>query len=88
MSTECTSNRRKKRQLSPTSRDRSNELRRLWYQRNKDSINDHRRFVYHSRKTRIHISNELPHSRKYQSLADIMQRTFPITVSFPKYFPN
>ena len=88
MSTKCTSNHRKRCQLSPTSRERTNEVRRLWYKRNKDAINDHRRFVYHSRKTGIHISNELPHSHKYRSLADIMQRTFPITVSFPEYFPN
>ena len=88
MSIECTSNRRKKHQLSPTSCERTNEVRRLWYQRNKDAINYRRRSVYHSKKNGIHIADELPHSRKYRSLADIMQRTFPIVVSFLEYFPS
>ena len=88
MSTECTSNRRKKRRLSLASRERANEVRRLWHQRNKDAINDRRRSVYHSKKTGIHIADELPHSHKYRSSVDIMQKTFPITVSFPEYFPN
>ena len=83
MSTECTNISCKKCQLSPASRERTNELCRLWYQQNKDAINEHRRSVYHRRKTGFHIVDEFPHSRKYGSLADIMQRTFPITVSFP-----
>ena len=88
MSTECASISRKKRKLSPALHERTNDLRPLRYQQNKDAINEHRRFVYHRRKTRFHIAYEFPHSHKYGSLANIMQRTFPITVSFLEYFPN
>lgn len=88
MSIECTSNHCKKCQLFLASCERTNELCHLWYQWNKDAINECRRSEYHRRTTGIHIANEFPHNRKYQSLVDIMQRTFPIIISFSKYFSN
>ena len=42
MSTEGTSNHSTKCNRSPTSCERANERQRLWYQRNKDAINERR----------------------------------------------
>ena len=59
MSSEGTSKRTRKRNLSPASRDRSNESRRLRYQKNKDTINEHRRAIYHRITTRTTLQNYL-----------------------------
>jgi hypothetical protein len=88
MSTEGTSKRSTKHNRSPTSRERANERQRLWYQRNKDAINQRRRLLYHRRTRESNTDIDFPHSRKYRSLADIMQRTFPMNVSFPESFHN
>jgi hypothetical protein len=87
MSTENTSKCSTKRNRSPTSRDRANELCRLRYQQNKNAINECRRLVYRSTRDSSPVI-DFPISRKYRSLVDIMQRTFPINVSFPESFHN
>jgi hypothetical protein len=88
MSTENTSKCSTKRNRSLTSRDRANELRRLWYQQNKDAINERRRILYRRRTRDSSTGIDFPIIHKYHSLADIMQRTFPINVSFPESFHN
>jgi len=88
MSTQGTSNRSTKRIRSPASRERANALRRLRYQENKDAINERRRLLYRRRVRENTTETDFSISRKYRSLADIMQRTFPINVSFLEPFHN
>jgi hypothetical protein len=88
MSTEGTSKCSTKHNRSLTSRERDNELCRLRYQQNKDAINERRRLLYRRRVRENTTETDFPISRKYHSLADIMQRTFPINVSFLEPFHN
>jgi hypothetical protein len=88
MSTQGTSNRSTKCIRSPASRERANALRRLRYQENKYAINECRRVLYRRRVRENTIEKDFPISRKYRNLADIMQRTFPINVSFLESFHN
>ena len=88
MSTKGTSKNSTKHNRSPTSRERENERQRLWYQRNKDAINEHRRLLYHRRNRESTIEIDFSISHKYHNLVDIMQRKFPMNVSFPESFHN
>ena len=73
MSTEGTSNHSTKHNRSPTSRRRATERQRLWYQWNKDAINERRSILYHRRTRESTIEIDFPISRKYRSLADTLQ---------------
>ena len=72
MSTEGTSKRIMKQNHSMTTCERRNEILRLWYQQNKDAINERRRALYRTRTTRNNIENDFLDSLKYRSLAAIM----------------
>ena len=84
MSSEGTSKRTRKRNQSPTSREKSNESHCLWYQKNKITINEHRRDTYHRRKSETTLKNDFMIPHKYRIMDDIMERTFPLDSSLPK----
>lgn len=83
-----TSKRTRKQNWSPESRERSNEIGRLWYQQNKDAINEHRRATYHTRTSESTLENGFIIPRKYSTMDDIMERTFPIASSLSQYAPR
>ena len=88
MSSEGTSKRTRKRNQSPASRDKSNESRRLWYQQNKGTINEHRRARSHRRTTETTLKNDFMVPNRYRTMDDIMERTFPLSSSLPEYAPR
>ena len=78
----------RKRNQSPASRDKSNESRRIRYQKNKDTVNEHRRARYHRRTSETTLKNYFMIPRKYRTMDDIMERTFPPDSSLPEYAPR
>jgi hypothetical protein len=88
MSTEGIGKHSTKHNKSQTSCERANEHQHLWYQRNKDAINQRRRLLYHRRTRESATDIDFPNSRKYRSLAHIMEITFPMNVSFHASFHN
>ena len=85
MSSEGTIKHTRKKNQSPTSRDKSNESRRFRYQKNKDTINEHRRATYHRRTSETTLQNYFMIPRKYRTMDDIMEITFPLDSSLTKY---
>ena len=88
MSSEGTSKHTRKMNKSPASRDKSNESRRLRYQQNKDTINEHRRAKYHRRMTETTLQKDFMVPPRYRTMDDIMERTFPLGSSLPEYAPH
>jgi len=77
----------RKRTLSSQSRERSNESRRLWYQQNKDAINECRRATYNRKTSEATHQNDSIFPCKYHTMDDIMERTFPVDSSLSGYAP-
>jgi hypothetical protein len=71
MSTQGTCKHITKQTHSPTTCERRNELCLLWYQQNKDEINERRIALYRTRTTQNNIENDFLDSRKYRSLVVI-----------------
>ena len=67
-----------KRNQSLASHDKSNESCRLPYQQNKDIVNEHRRATYHIKMSEKTLQNDFMIPRKYHTMDDIMERTFPL----------
>ena len=87
MSSEGISVRSRKRTLSSQSRERSNESHHLWYQQNKDVMNEHRRAAYKTKMSEATLQNHFIIPRKYCTMDDIMERTFHVHSSLSGYAP-
>ena len=87
MSSEGTSKQIRKINLSPQSRERSNESRRLQYQQNKDAINESRRATYNRKTSEATLQKNSIVPRKYHTMDDIMERTFTVDSSLSGYAP-
>ena len=88
MSSEGTSKRTRKRNKSPALRDKSNESRRLRYEQNKDTINEHSRAKYRRKMTETTLQKDFMVPPRYRTMDDIMERAFPLGSSLPEYAPR